>query len=208
MATHAGHLPKAPAREKAAKSVDPTARRAARRVFRPRRVWPALVVAGVLTVAGALVAIEVISTLVDQPAHVIAYDRPVTWTTETAWKDTVTIVLAAVLLAAGLCCLLAGLKPGHTGLVPLRSDDPELVLGVTAHGLRRAVETAASDVELVSGVRKVKLRRRRVAVTVDTAMRTADGLDERVRTAVQERLDELAPEPRRGVVVRVRHTEG
>ncbi|REE98662.1 DUF6286 domain-containing protein [Thermomonospora umbrina] len=206
MTTHAGHLRPAPARPAKAR-VDRTAYRAARRVFRPRRTWPAMLAAVLLTAAGVLVAVETISGLAGSPTELVDHRRVLSWLGRTSWNDPVTIAAGAVVALLGLACLMAGLKPGHTSLVQLRGDDPELVVGVTKGGLRRAVATAAGDVEMVGGV-KVKVRRHRVAVAVETPLRQPDGLAERVEKAVSHRLEELGPRPRRSVSVRVRKAGG
>ncbi|KAB2347011.1 DUF6286 domain-containing protein [Actinomadura rudentiformis] len=205
MTTAAGRLPKASDRTEAPpKSADRAARRAARRVFRPRRVWPALVAATTLTVAGTIVAIETISALAGSPAGVIPYERLADRLARTGWRSTAVIAAGAVALLLGLAALLAGLLPGHTKLIRLRTDDPDLVMGVTGRGLRTAAATAARDVDLVSDVHRVKARRNRVIVTVVTPVRDTGELKEKVRDAVRARFDELGVDPPRTVGVRVR----
>ncbi|GAA2581190.1 DUF6286 domain-containing protein [Actinomadura fulvescens] len=206
MTTTAGQLRNAPSRAEAPpRAADRAARRAARRVFRPRRVWPALVTAAVLTAAGTIVAVEAISALAGSPARVVPYERLANWLAGASWESAaiVTAGVGAVLL--GLVALLAGLLPGHTRLIRLRTDDPDLVIGVTERGLRTAAGAAARDLDLVSDVRSVKTRGHRVIVTVATPVREAGDLKESVRTAVRTRLDELGVEPARTVGVRVRH---
>ncbi|MBA9007628.1 DUF6286 domain-containing protein [Thermomonospora cellulosilytica] len=206
MTTHAGQL--RPARPRPARgAVDRTARRAAHRVFRPRRMWPALLVSALLTVVGVVVATEVIAALAGASAGLIDHDRITSWLSRTSWNDAVTIAAASVAALLGLACLAAGLNPGHTSLVELHSDDPDLVVGVMPRGLRHAVAAAAGDVEAVTAVRKVRLRRHRVRVVVETALRDPAGLDERVAEAVAGRLERLGTRPARKVSVRVRTTE-
>ncbi|MEU5879916.1 DUF6286 domain-containing protein [Spirillospora sp. NPDC047279] len=207
MTTAAGPLPNTQGRAATAppREADRSARRAARRVFRPRRVWPALIAAIALTGAGTVVAVEVISGLLDRPARLVPYERFTTWLTETAWNDDVVMAAGAVLALLGLLALLAGLLPGHTGLIRLRTADPDLVMGVTKRGLRTAVASAAAGVDMVSGVESVKARGRRVVVSVASPVRESGDLKERVRDAVGARLDELGTEPSRTVTVRVRH---
>jgi uncharacterized protein DUF6286 len=199
MTTQAGPMP-------ARRQVDRRARRSARRVFRPRRVWPALLVAALLTAAGTLLAIEVISHLVGQPVGLLPYARITRWLTETSWQAVATIVGACVLLALGLCCLLAGLKPGRTGLVRLRTDDPDLVLGVTQRGLRTAVADAARHVDVVSEVRGVQVGRRRVHVSVVSPAQEQAEVVSPVSSAVEAKLEELGVA--RKVSVRAHQMEG
>jgi hypothetical protein len=190
--TAVGRLPQA----------DRVAQRGARRVFRPRRVWPALLAAVLLTGVGAVVAIEVISALAGRPAHLVPYEKATRWLTETSWSAVATIAIAAGVIVLGLFFLLEGVLPGHTGLVRLRSDDPDLVLGVTRKGLRTAIAAAARDVDLVSDVRWVKVRGRRVIVSVASPVRGGE-LKETVAAAVRSRLDELGALD--GGTVTVRH---
>jgi Family of unknown function (DUF6286) len=206
MTTTAGRLPKASEREEPPpRSADRAARRAARRVFRPRRVWPALVAAIVLTVAATIVAIETITALAGSPAGVVPYERLADWLADTGWRSGAMITAGAVILFLGLTALVAGLLPGHTRLIRLRTDDPDLVMGVTGRGLRTAAGTAARDVDLVSDVQRVKTRRNRLVVTVVTPVRDTGDLKEKVRDAVRTRFDELGIDPARNVGVRVRH---
>lgn len=192
MTTAVGRLPQA----------DRVARKGARRVFRPRRVWPSLVAAILLTAIGAVVAIEVISALAGRPAHVIPYEKITRWLTETNWSSFATIAIAAGLVVVGLFFLMEGVVPGRTRLVRLRGDDPDLVLGVTPKGLRTAIAAAAHNVDLVSDVRWVKVRGRRVTLAVSSPVRSGD-LKETVAAAVRSRLDELGALD--GGTVTVRH---
>ncbi|MFG2007212.1 DUF6286 domain-containing protein [Spirillospora sp. NPDC048911] len=208
MTATAGPLPSAPGRAEAEappRGADRPARRAARRVFRPRRVWPALLAAIVMTAAGTIVAVEVISALAGDPARVVPYERLTDWLAGTRWRNGAVIATGAVTAALGLIALLAGLLPGHTRLIRLRTDDPDFVMGVTDRGLRTAAETAARDIDLVSDVPRVKTRGRRVLVAVTTPARDTGDLKVRVRDAVRARLDDLGVEPSRSVRVRARH---
>ncbi|QXJ21692.1 hypothetical protein AGRA3207_002570 [Actinomadura graeca] len=182
--------------------------RAARHAFRPRRVWPALIAALLLTAAGVITAIEIVSAWAGSPAHIVPYGRVRDWAEDTAWEDTAFLAAAAGLTLLGLLFLLAGLLPGRTRVVPLHGDDPSLLMGVTRRGLKGAVASAAGDAPGVSGVRRVKLRRRRVRVVAETPVRESADLGGRVGAAVGERLDRLRPVPDRSVSVRVKLREG
>jgi hypothetical protein len=195
MITHAGHLPQVPSREATAAERAATLRaadRAARRAFRSRRTVPALIAALLLTAAGTFTAIEAIA-------------RPATsW----AWNDWPVLATGASLTFLGLLFLLAGLLPGRSRIVPLHADTPDVVFGVTRHGLRQTLAATADNVEGVARVRTVKLRRHRVRIGIDTARHAPEGVHERVRAAVRHRLDAIQPLPLRGVTVRVHHREG
>ncbi|TDC74757.1 DUF6286 domain-containing protein [Actinomadura sp. 7K507] len=175
--------------------------RAARHAFRSRRVRPAMVGALLLTAASVLAAIEVISALFDRPAGIFPYG----WVSDAAWDDWYVLAIFGALALLGLLFLLAALMPGKSRMVPLHGRDPNLMMGVSRRGLKRAVAAAAEDAPGVSGVRRVRLRRRRVKVVAKTPVHEPAGLDEGVAEAVRDRLDRLDPLPRRSVRVRMKH---
>ncbi|WP_131741447.1 DUF6286 domain-containing protein [Actinomadura roseirufa] len=181
--------------------------RAARHAFRPRRIWPGVLAALLLIAAGVLTAIEIISAWAGGPAHLVPYDRVRDWADDTAWKDAGALAAAAGLTAVGLFFLLAGLLPGRSRVVPLHGEDPDLMMGVTRRGLRRAVASAAEAAPGVSGVRRVRLRRHRVKVVAETPVRDPADLDRRIGVAVGARLRRLSPLPGRKVAVQVKHRE-
>ncbi|WP_242903928.1 DUF6286 domain-containing protein [Actinomadura terrae] len=181
--------------------------RAARHAFRARRVWPGMIAALLLTAAGVLTAAEIISAWAGSPLHIVAYGRVRNWADDTAWKDWQALAAAGGLTLLGLVFLLAGLLPGRSRLVPLHGDDPDLLMGVTRRGLKSAVASAAGDAPGVSGVRRVRLRPRRVKVVAETPVRESSDLDARVGAAVGDRLGRLQPVPDRSVSVRLKHRE-
>jgi hypothetical protein len=185
--------------------VEPTrvADRAARKAFHSRRIWPALLAALLLTVAGALTAIEAISALAGDPARLVPYDRVTDWAAGAQWKDWAPLAISGALALLGLVFLWAGLRPGRGRMIPLHGDDPDMMAGITRGGLKGAVASAAESVDGVSSVR-VKLKRHKVKVTAATRMRQAHNLDETVKDAVTAKLAELAPMPERRVAVRIR----
>lgn len=177
--------------------------RAAKHAFRSRRVRPAGFAALLLTAAGALTAIEVISALFDRPAHVFPYG----WAKDTAWDDWQALAIFGALAATGLLFLLAALLPGRSRIVPLHGRDPSLVMGVSRRGLKGAVAAAAEEAPGVSRVRRVRLRRRRMKVVALTPVRAPKGLDEGVAEAARDRLDRLRPLPARSVSVRMKRKD-
>ncbi|WP_433334039.1 DUF6286 domain-containing protein [Spirillospora sp. CA-294931] len=211
MTTHAGpmtHTPSRPSRaETNAVPKTRSAGRAARRAFGSRRVWPALVAALLLTAAGVLTAIEVISSLADSPARLVDYPRVTSWAVDTPWDDWWVRTIAAAMALLGLVFLLGGLFRGRSRVIPLRGDSRDLMMGVTPNGLKTVVSKAAEEVDGVTGS-GVKLRRRKVVVAARTAMREPGDLRKRVKEAVRERLDEVDPMPRRRVAVKVKTGEG
>jgi Family of unknown function (DUF6286) len=203
-AGHAGHLAGAGVRPAPTRRAD----RAARRAFHSRRIWPALLAALLLTVAGALTAIEAISALAGDPARLVPYDRVTSWAAGARWKDWDPRVIAGALALLGLIFLVAGLRPGRGRLVPLHGDDPDMMVGVTRRGLKGAIASAAEAVDGVSSVRRVRLRRHKAKVVAATAMHEPHDLPGTVRDAVRRRLEEVGPMPGRRVAVKIRTPKG
>ncbi|WP_067452836.1 DUF6286 domain-containing protein [Actinomadura macra] len=182
--------------------------RAARHAFRSRRVWLGLLAALLLAAAGVITAVEIITAWAGEAAHIVPYERVRDWAEDTAWEDLSFLAAAGGLTLLGLIFLLAGLLPGRTRVVPLHGEDPALLMGVTRRGLKGALASAAEEAPGVSGVRRVKLRRRRVRVVAETPVRESADLGERIGAAVGDRLDRLQPVPDRSVSVRVKLREG
>ena len=193
-----------PATEPRTRSHTPKADRAAKRAFRSRRMLPALAGALLMTAAGTLTAIEVISAALDRPVHVFPYG----WVRDAAWDDWYALAIFAALGLIGLGFVLAAVLPGKSGIVPLQGRDPSLIMGVSRRGLKRTVATAAEGAPGVSGVRRVRLGRRRVKVVAQTPVHRPAGLAEEITEAVRDRLDRLRPAPARSVAVRMKHREG
>ncbi|MFI6521948.1 DUF6286 domain-containing protein [Spirillospora sp. NPDC050679] len=205
MTAHAGRLPQtSPAKTAPAARTGGAADRKAARAFRSRRTLVAFLTALALTAVGVLAAIEIISWLADRPARIVPYQRLGDWGVGTAWNHRSALVASGALAVLGLLLLLAGLVPGKPRLIPLHGDDPNLLIGVTKHGLKGAVTDAAEAVDGVSHVGRVKIEPRKARLTVHSDLRTGgDDLRKRVTEAVQQRLDALGPVPRRTAVVHV-----
>ncbi|GAA5041948.1 hypothetical protein HNP84_002263 [Thermocatellispora tengchongensis] len=179
------------------------ARRAAMRRFRPRRIVPATIAAAVLLAVSLLVLIEVVSGLVGRPARIIPYDAMLRWAATTRWNEAAVLTGAAIVALVGLLLLLLGLVPGRPSHVPLRTEDPELIMGMQRRSFARALERAA---ETVPGVTRARARMRggRVLITASSAMHDPGGLEQSVREAVYGKLRSLAPAVEPPVDVKVR----
>ncbi|MEV6985348.1 DUF6286 domain-containing protein [Sphaerisporangium sp. NPDC051017] len=166
-------------------------RRAAARAFRPRRTVPA-------TVTALLLALAALVTLIGAVAAATGANmRTVPWTSFADFgagpvDDPAHLAVAGAAVVVGLFLLGLALVPGRTRVVPLASDDPSTVTGITERGLRRHLATVATAVDGVSRAR-VKLRRRVVHVRAVTPLRDPGDLPGEITEAVGGRLDALRP---------------
>ncbi|MFI6919646.1 DUF6286 domain-containing protein [Nonomuraea spiralis] len=179
---------------------DKVADRAAVRAFRPQRRVPAIVVAVLLALLGLLVAAETVSALVGSPLRWLPYDRMLAWAAATPWSHPLFLAGAAIVVLAGLALVAIALVPGRPRLVPVRTGDRDLIIGLRPKSFTRALEHAAEE---VPGVRSAHatVRGRTVAVTPATSGWNGEGFGRAVREAVLTRLAGLDPvEPYRVAV--------
>jgi hypothetical protein len=181
------------------------ARRAALREFRPDRVTAALCAACLVTAAGALTTVEVISRLVGRPVHEPLVNQGGAALRELSWCEPPVLLVTGALTLAGLALLLLGTLPGRPGMEPLRGTDPQLAAAITRTGLRRSLAAAALG---VPGITRVTVQLhgriwRRVVVHATTLYRNPANLADLVSTAVAVRLEEIDPIRWRRVVVRL-----
>jgi hypothetical protein len=181
--------------------------RMATRAFRPGRVLPATVTAAVLTVVAALVAMEVIAALVGRPVNVLPVAALARLGRQTRWDAPLALAVAAVASAVGLLLLLLALRPGRPRTIALTWHDPDTVLGITPHGLRRQTAQAAESVDGITRAR-TRVRHRHVRVRATSPLLDVRDLDDQVRHAVEERLAGLAPLRPLRLRVSVRRREG
>ncbi|MBX6386052.1 MAG: hypothetical protein IRZ07_24275 [Microbispora sp.] len=175
---------------------------AARRAFRPSRGLPAAVAALALLGIGGLTAVHVVSALLGLPVKIVPYDEWARWASTTAWNDGRALAVAAALTLIGLVLILIAVVPGRGRMIPLRTGDPDLVVGMPRRALARALRARAGEVD---GVRTAGARMRgwHADVSVRTDLRDTTALEGRVRAAVEDELARLAPAHRVSLRVRV-----
>ncbi|NBE96097.1 hypothetical protein FE391_08015 [Nonomuraea sp. KC401] len=179
--------------------------RAAVRAFRPRRRIPAIVAGLLLMLLGLLVAAETISGLVGRPLRLVPYDGMLAWASATLWSNPLFLLASAVVTLLGLALLAAALVPGRPGMVPVRSGDPGLIVGLRTRTVARALAHAAEEVPGVHAAR-ARMRGSTVVVTAATSGWDKERFGTEVRDAVLTRLAAMEPvEPYR-VVVNVKET--
>ena len=154
-----------------------------------------------LCVLGAIAAIQIAQD----------HDRTVlgeaSWVAERLrtrdWSDVGVLVAGIVCAALGFLLLLAGLFPARRPFVRLVDPDEHTIAGITRAGLVRDLSAVAAGVDGVSSAR-AKVGRKRVRVTVRSALRDSSGLREAVHEAVRQRVESLQPERPLSVATRVR----
>jgi hypothetical protein len=177
--------------------------RAAVRAFRPRRVLPASLAASLLTVAGAIVAAQVISARLGHP--VLHPELTARFLHSLTWSDPELMAAGGGLMLAGLALVLAAVLPGRTGTAALAGDDPRFITGLVRSSLRADLHSTVVGVAGVDTA-TVRLRGRlrpRVEIRAVTDFRNAGNLGELVADAVRDRLEDLDPVRVPKVAVRV-----
>ena len=122
----------------------PGPRRNARRVFRPRRTIPGVIVAAVLAAAGILGAIWAASAALGHPLWKVPHrDFAGPLQSTTHWSGTGTLAGAAAAAFIGLVLILIGVIPGRPRAIALASGDDSVVIGVPRRSLRRSLARLA-----------------------------------------------------------------
>nr|WP_193374626.1 DUF6286 domain-containing protein [Nocardiopsis ganjiahuensis] len=184
-----------------------SAQRVAIRTFRPRRSTAAILVSTVTVLIAGVAAAEVIAVLVGSPLRVLPLQRVSESAASARWAGPELTVASAATATIGLYLLLTALIPGKASHMVLRTDDRDLVVGLSRQGLRRMVESAALEVDGVTGAR-ARIRSRTVRVVVRAPEHTDVALRAGVESRVRERVLELAPARPVRVRARVRYVKG
>ncbi|MEW9547625.1 DUF6286 domain-containing protein [Nonomuraea sp. NPDC050783] len=179
--------------------------RRARRALRPARTLAGAVVSLVLAGGLGAVAAEVVSALLGHRLGWVPVDELTELAGRTSWREAAPAGLA--LAGAGVAMLALAVVPGRCRLVPVRTTDPHIVIGITRPGLRRTLRAAAQQVPGVDRAR-VRLRPRTIEVTVVTADESSGSMLRQVGTAVGDRLAGVGTLGTGEVVVRLRRKGG
>ncbi|GAA1665866.1 hypothetical protein GCM10009733_074410 [Nonomuraea maheshkhaliensis] len=164
--------------------------RAAVRAFRPQRRVPAVVVALLLTLLGLLVALETLSGLFGRPLRWIPYEGMRAWAASTLWSNPLVLLASAVVTLLGLALLITAVAPGRPSMVPVRSGDPDVIVGLRPKSVTRALAHAAEQVPGVHSARAVR-RGHTFEVRPTTYGRDTGEFGQEVRGAVLTRLAAL-----------------
>ncbi|MEU3018771.1 DUF6286 domain-containing protein [Nocardiopsis sp. NPDC007018] len=183
------------------------ARRVAIRTFRPRRSTAAIVVSTVATLVAGAAAAELIATLAGSPLRIVPVGKVVEPAAGVHWDGPEMFLASAVTAVVGLCLLLTAFVPGRGGHLVLRTDDRDLVVGLSRRGVRQLAESVALEVPGVTGAR-ARVRGGTVRLTARAAAPVDPGTRGRVEERFRERLNELDPVRPVRVRAKVRVVEG
>ncbi|WP_246609231.1 DUF6286 domain-containing protein [Nonomuraea rhizosphaerae] len=182
-------------------AVQETPLRRSSRVLRPARTPAGAVVALTLTAGLGLVAAEIVSALLGRPLGWLPVPELTSLAARRTWQDL--SLTWALVGGAGVALLLLAVVPGRSRLVPVETSDPLIVIGITRSGLRRTLRAVAQEVDGVERAR-VRLRRRRIEVTVMTGPESSGSMLRQVGMAVGDRLASVGTLAAAEVVVRLR----
>ncbi|CAN5374885.1 hypothetical protein BH20ACT5_BH20ACT5_02150 [soil metagenome] len=149
----------------------------------------AALLALVLSVAGALTAIEVVAALLDRGPTLIDYDAWLAELRARSWDDLGVRVSAAGAVVLGLVLLSSGLtRKGRR--IPLRSDRADVELSTSRPALSRFLRSRAERVEGVSSAH-VKVTRRRATINAQARLHDPEVVEQQLRTSLDQGLATL-----------------
>lgn len=156
-----------------------------------------------LIVVGVLVIVEVIAARLGKAPAIVHWHKTYDWAHRTPWQQGSVRVACIALAVLGLILLIAELKRSRPSR--LRTTSTDVDSAYARRGVAGAVRSAVSKVDGINSA-NVTVKRRKVKVAATTAGLqpfTAEGLQEPVTTAAQQRLDALELDPAPSLSVRV-----
>ncbi|GGS59989.1 hypothetical protein GCM10010156_18200 [Planobispora rosea] len=178
-------------------------RRRSVRLLRPDRGPAGVTAALVVSVTLSASAGTTVGLLTGSPFGLVPYQKLASGVGALSWSDPAVVAVTLFMMMAGVLLVVLAAVPGRTRLVPLETNDPLTVIGLTRSGLRRTLRGAAESVDGVQRAR-VRLRARQVEVIVITGEERAGPLLRQVGTAVGDRLASVGAMYGGEVVVRLR----
>ena len=170
-------------------------------IRRPRRVLPASLAALVLLAACVLVALWTMQLALGEPA-IVDYDTVAATVNRIRWIDQAVWITGGAAALLGVITILTAVVPGRSLTLALTAADSPDDATITRSSLRTALR-AAAHVDGVTAA-SVKLRRRQVRAVVRTNRTSTDGIAERTRTALRQRLELIGLAGHRDVTVAVK----
>lgn len=171
-------------------------------IRRPRRSVAAALTALVLFAGCALVAIVGVQMLAGQ-RQLIRYRSVADALHRAHWNGLGVGIAGGVAAALGLILLLAAIVPGKATVLPVRGEGIDS--GASRRSLRSTLRAAVGSVDGVTTA-KLRLRRRKITAKVWTDCPVTVDLTGAVTSAIDHRLDQIAPAVRPTLRLRVKAT--
>lgn len=142
-----------------------------------------------LFLGGLLAAAEIVLAAFRRPSWLVPHEQWSTWLRDQTFSGAVVRVVLVGLVILGLLLLIAALRRGKPGSLPLPARTDGVRVTASRRGIERSISTAARRADGVRSAR-AKAGRRTVRVKASTAVRSGD-LQQPVTAAVTERIEEL-----------------
>lgn len=175
------------------------------RMPRRRRGATATITATVGLLAAAAGAVFALYAAIRHAPWLVDADRVSHWGRHTTLGTTLALVVGIIAAVVGLLVLVLALVPPRRGLVELAEPRTGIAAGLTRRSLARTLGSAAAGVDGISSAKVTG--HRRVTVRATTSLRMTDGLADRVRGVVDDRLRQLEPAATHHVRVRLTRKE-
>ena len=143
-----------------------------------------------LLLGGLLAAAEIVLAAIGRPSWLVPHERWSTWLGDQTFSGAVVRLVLVGLVILGLLLLIAALRRGKPGSLPLAARTDGVRVTTSRRGVERSISTAASRADGVRSAR-AKVGRRTVRVKTSTAVRSPGELQQPVTAAVTERIEEL-----------------
>ncbi|AVH22636.1 DUF6286 domain-containing protein [Nocardia cyriacigeorgica] len=158
-------------------------------IRRPRRTWPAIVIAVVVLAACVAVTVSLVQRLTGTKEYV-SYDSVAGELHGITWNELPVLIGGVVALLIGVVLLVIALLPGRAKVLPLTGPDDGIQAGVSRSGLRTLLRSSAGRVDGVTSAR-VKVRRDTVTVIARTDRHDNAGLADAICATVTDRVHQL-----------------
>ena len=150
----------------------------------------ATILALALFLGGLLTVVDVVLVQLHRPAWLVPIGAWSSWLRAQTFGAGLVRAICIGRALLGLLLLLAALRRGRPGALPLPSRHDGVKVTASRRQVQQTLSTAARRVDGVHGAR-VKAGRRKVRVKATTPLRDPGDLQQRINAAVTERLGEL-----------------
>lgn len=143
-----------------------------------------------LFLGGLLAVVEIVLAALRRPYWLVPHRAWAAWLRQETFGAGVVRAALIGAVVLGLLLLIAALRRGKPGSIPLPGRTDGVRVLASRRGIERSLVTAARRTDGVRSAR-AKVRRRSARVTAATGARSAGELQQPVTAAVTGRLDEL-----------------